>query len=51
MIRYAFHPIGQDVTHGRNAAMEIHFVLTIVMKRIVQIGGVIQIMEHFFVII
>jgi hypothetical protein len=35
--------------HGMNVVMVMHIVLIVPMKKIVQIGGVIQIMEHFFV--
>jgi len=49
MIYYVYHPINQDVIHGLNVVMVMHFVLVALMKKIVQIGGVILIMEHFFV--
>jgi hypothetical protein len=49
MIHYVYHQINQDVIHGLNVAMEMHIVLIVPMNKIVQIGGVIHIMVHFFV--
>ncbi len=49
MIVYVYHQINHDVLHGQNVVMEMHFVQIVQMKNYVQIGGVIQIMEHFYV--
>ncbi len=49
IINYVYHPIDRDVIPGSNVVMVMHFVLIISMNKIVQIGGVIPIMEHFFV--
>jgi hypothetical protein len=48
MIVYVYHRINQDVLHGQNVVMAMHFVLIVQMKNFVQVGGVILIMEHFY---
>jgi hypothetical protein len=49
MIIYDYHLINLDVILGQNVVMEMHFVLIVPMRNSVHIGGVIQIMAHFFV--
>jgi hypothetical protein len=49
MIDYGYHRINPDVLHGQNVVMEMHFVRIEQMKNYVRIGGVIRIMEHFYV--
>jgi hypothetical protein len=49
MIVYVYQLINLDVLHGQNVVMEMHFVQIVQMKNCALIGGVIQIMGHFYV--
>ncbi len=49
MIDYVYHRINLDVLLGLNVVMVMHSVLIERMKNYVRIGGVIRIMEHFYV--
>lgn len=48
MIDYVYRRISLVVIHGLNVVMAMLFVLIVPMKNSAQVGGVIQIMAHFY---